>query len=513
LVVFKALKSKHFVLAAVCAMALLANLLAVAFAGLFNQNMIAVPLAASFQPPYSFNFVPINSSVGPHIPGGGEFGSDETSGAYRGGVGEDQFLIAESNYTSRTPLPSWTDDKMFYLPIFSEGLVDNEPNATQFEAVTGAFGATLDCEQMSLGRNIEVNVTGGSASVRASVSSDSGDVLCVNRLYSQVLDCEQPRSALELVVELARQGNSTGPETDVCTGSVILGWIRGPQGLCPVGKNVTLTEKDTLFVLCRPKMLAGTAKIRVDTDGRLVQPADHVKLDDNMTVGSSSLFSTHPINLIGQSTQYVFGSYGNLASWHNESIASDNINYFIRRESNSTRLVDPNLPVPTLEEVLVPLKKVYSKLFSIWLGRNKKNLFIPVTNEGAPRLTGLQLEPQNRLFMSTTMFIISEAILCTYVIVAIWVYARRPGQYLARLPTSIAAQIALFAASTAVQDMQNTSHLDRKGRAAHLERIDARYGYGSFVGSDGRIHVGIEKTPFARPRARKTGLERKLASF
>jgi hypothetical protein len=109
------------------------------------------------------------------------------------------------------------------------------------------------------------------------------------------------------------------------------------------------------------------------------------------------------------------------------------------------------------------------------------------------------------------MFIISEAILCTYVVVAIWVYARRPGQYLARMPTSIASVIALFAASMAVHDMRGTSYLDKKGRAQHLERVDSRYGFGSFVGSDGRVHVGIEKVPLVvKPRAKSTWLEQKM---
>lgn len=42
LVFFKALRAHHFVLAIVCSMALLANVLSVTFAGLLNHNVIAV---------------------------------------------------------------------------------------------------------------------------------------------------------------------------------------------------------------------------------------------------------------------------------------------------------------------------------------------------------------------------------------------------------------------------------------------------------------------------------------
>jgi hypothetical protein len=61
--------------------------------------------------------------------------------------------------------------------------------------------------------------------------------------------------------------------------------------------------------------------------------------------------------------------------------------------------------------------------------------------------------------------------------------------------------------------MRDTSHLDKKGRAKHLKEVDARYGYGSFVGADGRVHIGIEKTPFVRVRSKSTWFEKHLPLF
>jgi hypothetical protein len=212
--------------------------------------------------------------------------------------------------------------------------------------------------------------------------------------------------------------------------------------------------------------------------------------------------------LIGQSNLYMFKYDTN--GWHNDSFADDFVNYFVRRDSNSTRLVDPSQPAPTLQDVAKPLNNAYSRLFAIWLGTNKDLLFVKA-DTSTPSIAAWTIKPEQRIFVSNTMFIISEVILCTYAMVAVFVYMCRPGQYLARLPTSIAAMIALFAASSAVQDLQGTSHLDKKGRARHLEALDSRYGYGSFVGGgDGRVHIGIEKTPFVRLRARTTWLEKKV---
>jgi hypothetical protein len=514
LVFFQALKSKHLVLAAVCAMALLANVLAVAFSGLFNQQRIDVSYTTSMQPPYQFKLVPINGSIGPID--GFTFGSGQASGAYHGGDGQDQFLIAESNFTRNTSLPSWTDDTMFYMPIFPEIDRKDLSNGTTFEARTKALGASLDCKPLQLNSDFKVEITANlQASLNISIPSGSGKVRCTNRASLSIgkgptmrdRTCSTSPSSLELVITLDPRKNATQQETDVCTGSVILGWMRGAEGLCGASQNVSMSKRETLFVQCMPKVITGSAIVRVDASGRLQQPAKDVSWDQK--ANGESLFSTDPINLIGQSNRYLFR---NRASLHNDTYATDFFNHFVRRTINSSQLIDPNTPLPTFEEVVGPINKAYSKLFAIWLGNYKRNLFLPITIQSAEQIEGVSLQSEQRLFLSKTMFVISEAILCTYMVVAIWVYARRPGQYLARLPTSIASVIALFAASTAVLDMQGTAHLDGKGRAQHLKKLNSRYGFGSFIGGgDGRVHIGIEKTPLVvKPRAKATWLEQKM---
>jgi len=231
---------------------------------------------------------------------------------------------------------------------------------------------------------------------------------------------------------------------------------------------------------------------------------DSTNSDDSL----KDLFTNDPVNLIGQSHRYIFKS--STSAWHNDTFSTDFFNYFVRRVSNSSRLLDPHKDIPTFDDVARPLSKAYSYLFAVWLGINKEHLFVSREQDSTAPIEGWRLQQEQRLFLSTPMFIISEVILCIYVIVGIAVYMRRPGQYLPRLPTSIAAVIALFAASSAVLDMRGTSHLDGRGRARHLEKLDSRYGYGSYVGGDGRVHIGIEKTPFVRARTRTTWLEKKL---
>jgi hypothetical protein len=180
LVVFQALKSKHFVLAAVCAMALLANLLAVAFSGLFNQASINLQHVTAFQRPYDVSFLPVNGSVGPEVAYNPAYTPMRISGAYQGGDGMDQFLIAESNWTRNTSLPAWTDNTMFYIPTFDEAANDTHQSAAFFASETDAIGATLDCEQISLDNKFEARLKNGVASMNISISNGPGSVQCSN---------------------------------------------------------------------------------------------------------------------------------------------------------------------------------------------------------------------------------------------------------------------------------------------------------------------------------------------
>jgi hypothetical protein len=523
LVVFKALRAKHFVLAAVCAMALFANLLAVAFSGLFFQASINIQYATTLHPPYDFRIVALNGSIGPDR--GDTGGSIEGGGAYQGGAGEDQFLVAESNFSTNTPLPSWTDNSMFYLPAFTEQ-ASEVANSSYFEVTTPSLGAELECTELTIGQNFQVQMSntssGSSVMLNLTVPHQSGTVKCgaVASILAGTYEegplgpkqgCYDGANANEIVTQLEPRLNATREEKEACLGTVLLAWMRRSESTCPIGKKLTLDPKRSLFIQCQPHMVMSSAKIHVNAAGLLQKPAEEIGIRSRVTNSSSgNPFSNDVINIIGQSNLYFFQSTAGVA--HDDTFANDYMNYFLRRSTNSSRFVDPNTPVPTFDEVKEPLNKVYSKLFAIWFGVNKRNLLVPTSPESALQVDGYRVQVERRIFVSRTMFIISEAILCTYVIVAIWVYARRPGQYLARMPTSIAAVIALFAASTAVQDLRDASHLNGKGRAQHLERLGSRYGFGSFIGGDdGRVHIGIEKVPLVvKPRARSTWLEQKM---
>lgn len=80
-------------------MSLLANILAIAFSGVFEELPILVPRTVDLLPPYEPKFVPINGTVGPGLP---MMVNVTGSGAFTGALGINQFMVAKSNYTANT---------------------------------------------------------------------------------------------------------------------------------------------------------------------------------------------------------------------------------------------------------------------------------------------------------------------------------------------------------------------------------------------------------------------------
>jgi hypothetical protein len=502
LVMFKALRSAHFKLAAVCLMALLANVLAVAFSGMLEELTVLVPLPVSFVPPYETRFVSINGTVGPNMPGQ-QVLTVKPSGAFTGGLGTNQFLVAQSNYTAGTPLPAWTDSQFMYIP-FADDEQLTAKSASSLRARTMAIGANLECQQIRA-RDWKASwlsdVAGDS---RSNVTVTMDDITCRKTDILTLLGptnpgetypiCQNGSVALEFAVQLEARQNASLAERTFCNTLVVLGYVRDTN-ICSRTKTTIFDEKSATFIGCRAGIVGGEANVIVDNDGR-VQNVSQVDVTSNVSYTFlDEHFSNNASNLLQQGNAYLLASFVD-PKWHNQSDATDFMNYFMVKQGNSSRLLDPNLPLPSLDEVTKDLYPVYSKLFAIWMGINKDKLLVRRNKGSTFVIQGWADEHQTRIFLSMPLFIIAEAILGIYIIVAICIYLWRPGRFLPRMPTSIAAIIALFAASQAVRDMHGTSLLTKKERWTLLEGLGGTYGYGTFIGVDGKLHEGIEKEPF-----------------
>jgi hypothetical protein len=279
LVIFKALRSSHFKLAAVCVMALLANILAVAFSGLFQELPTLVPHTLDMIPPYESNFVAINGSVGPSLIT--EHGVP-LSGAFTGGLGMNQFMVAESNYTSGTPLPPWTDDQFFYIPFVDTHDIGK---AEEIEAQTMAFGAAIECNKVDTADYRAYLIRDKYSDMRGYVDVTVYDAASDTRVtcgnyFSQIRSgpmnirngatvCQTGKLAMELVLRLGPVSNATAAERRICEQHVGLGYVRGDEKMCNKVGTTTLDDQSAVLVTCKSKVVAGEAHVRVDRDGRV----------------------------------------------------------------------------------------------------------------------------------------------------------------------------------------------------------------------------------------------------
>jgi hypothetical protein len=522
LVAFRALRAQHFLLAVVCAMALLSNLLATSFAGLFFRDDVDIAHPTSFRPTVQPQFVSIDGSVGPKDDGlWPGFVDGHYSGAFQGGAGTDQFLVLESNYTRNTTLIPWLSKTAAYLPFKS---IARDGQGHGFQAQTLYMAAKPNCRPLvfrddyklalwvtgKIGDEFEVSVVKGSeppTTCYAPVLQDLGEFKTYLGYESRrSAQCRSGRVAAELLINLHAGPNATQSERETCMTSAIMGWMRTIQASCDLStresENKTFvnwqeaSEDNTFLMLCQPRLEVGTAQIRIDANGSLLDEPVDVTPDPDQSNNSLMKYSTNGVeNIIGQSNLFLFRTL--YPSWHNDSFASENIHYFVNRERGDLRLTDPNTPIPNYTDVKEAVDNAFVRLFATWVAVNQDLLFLPATN-ATPWIEGFTMVQEERLFFNFPMFIVSECILGIYIIVSMLVYIRRPGRYLPRMPVSIAAVIALFASSAAVKAFRNTSGMTNKERKKYLEDLDCTYGYGSYIGSDGAVHVGIEKTPYVQ---------------
>lgn len=492
-VLFKALKARHIVLSAVCAMALLANVLAVALGGMFNEEILLVTHTQNSTQLY-----------------GGRFreGLENTTL-----LGPNPFYAAMANFTSETPMPAWTDDTAFYLPVsLPQGL--NESDYFEVQNVP-SFGIAMECKPLNNNRGYSWDFTSESyedtmfplANLTVTIPrEDHGSVACaleglVIGSSDWPISCSQQISALEVIQPMASKAANIPPGQDPCRHLITSIWARKPATSICANETIRVTDADAMGMVCKPSVFSQLVNVTV-TGGGVVHD---VRRSDSYNAGPdpSGEVIREAIRAlsqkIGAQDVVSFDDWG--GSWHSDTFPSGWITYAMDMMDSDSPFLDSNAPVPDFEETAKLFTKAYQKMFAIWLGLNHATLLMPAgANE--PMFEGSLTQPEVRITVSRAMLILSSTILSCYIIVAMIVYARRPGKYLPRMPITMASDIAMFAASTAVKEMDvDTDHtgLYEQYRSAWHASGRARYGYGTFIGTDGKPHIGVERAPFVAP--------------
>lgn len=138
----------------------------------------------------------------------------------------------------------------------------------QFEGETVTLGAKLDCEVIDLEdiRFTDFKPHESGSVLNKTLDIGSSQAICASNQDAIVvigpgsLDnvCQNGTSALELVLTMdAANANATQEDKDACMRTIILGWIRNPEGSCKSAVLTAETAKESLFIQCQPRLLRG----------------------------------------------------------------------------------------------------------------------------------------------------------------------------------------------------------------------------------------------------------------
>lgn len=448
-VMWKALKSGHLILFAVCLMALLSNLLAVGLGSLFNEGLSMANYTETILPIHDTKFD--NNLV-----------ANWSATISQRGEYLDHMYVALANFSSGTALPPWISQE-YYFQQYDLSNVSKEHKEDTYTLSTRGYGVDLNC-------------TGIPSPERGySISDYPQTFVNVTRCYSNLdfllrtvqfmaLGRAPGPSAVEFAQRFAVD-SGTPPE---CFQGFSLGWIRTPNG-----SDINATFHAN-FAACRPSLQTATFNVTLKQDGRVLS---YERTSDFETSTAAELIFN----------RLMWSSRVPSLLYHNDTLSRDWFNHFMMMLLDSRDLLDPQKPLVDLEILIPALQNVFRRTFAILLGLNAKVLFESPTADGTTTI--LRHTAETRIFMDDTSFIISMTILAMNILVAIVFYVRGVAFVLPRMPTTLGSLIAYVAPSR----MASPTHSHTPGQAART------FSFGRYIGKDGEVHIGVEMDPHVVP--------------
>ncbi|CZR69554.1 uncharacterized protein PAC_19454 [Phialocephala subalpina] len=498
--IWRAIKAGHFVLASVCLIALSTNILAVTLSTLVNERVAQVTFQTQAQQVYlpTFNDTRISNY------GGGPSGANS-----------DHFYLKLANLTHNTSLPAWLDSDYYYMPFSLETPPEVSDSVAPtivegFKVSTTGFGSSVNCTNLTPGTGpdtylFNISADGSTAFLSTTHQLPNGTaVTCVPLAVTDSLNETIGFAATFPTGNLARevmQGMFPAGGLDdggFCASLLVAGWTRaGPTpGSTPFtgAKNSThpITLTSSSFVACTAKLQTAQFEVYVDPSGHILS----TNQTTNATTDTSRYFIGNgtELNLITEAVSLIAPFNVGLFEWHNGTFTTDWMNSLLAIMQNSDAYVNPSFPAPNGTAVAPMIEKLYTQLFGLLLSLDAAHVF-PVDTTASP-FPAKAIGTVPRLFLNETMFQVSVAILILHFVCAVIFYVFRPKKFLPRMPISIAAILSFVTASRALEDFKE---LDRGLRMGGEGGEEMRYGYGRYVGTDGKTHVGIEQARFVVP--------------
>ncbi|KAH6895921.1 hypothetical protein B0T10DRAFT_558091 [Thelonectria olida] len=461
LVFLRAIKSRHFVLALLCAVTLLANVLAVTFGALFNEKSMMASYDQSFQPLYQSRVNLTQES----------WSSESMSLSLKG-----HLYITMANMSSGTPLPAWLSPEWYFEPHTIVG-VDGMNTSDTFTFSTRGYGADANCS--ALGPLTISNTFENDEETNANTTCHDLLSRAKGMMAAGFGKVERPdwwradvkgRAAMNMAF-----ANGVGEYEGTCYREVMVAWGRKPEG------SYKTANPTASFALCRPSFRTAMFNVTVDRSGHILKYQQTGKNESDL--GYSQSFNGTSWVMYNMMAQRNTIGHLDGYRWTTDTYTRDWMSYLMMLTRGSRDFLDPDRSVPDPKEMLSTIDTVYGRLFAAFLSTNP--MLLTAAGDDAPTVWGSRLAPETRIFMDRTAFIISMAVLAIDIAVTVIVFAQRSYFVLPRMPSSIGSIMAYVAPSRAVK------HGDR---ASWWE--DKTFSFGRYEGHDGETHVGIEVDPY-----------------
>ena len=504
----RALGGRHYMLSLASIVVLASNGLAVALGGLFDNGLRPVSVAAAFELPLSpsIDTQKQTKRIG-KIPEGmvntnviGTFAKDA----------EEHWLIANTNVSSNTSLPSWTAKEFYFLPFEWNPIAGNASDL--MSANTWGFGANLTCKLLAgdvYGQQSWVNLSSnadysGNLALALNVTipmANGTEVRCNNSVVLlEPLSLETGPFAGEYTFGLKATDREDQEANDFCNSFLVMGWNRGSVTVGVQSgdfQNYTIDAStyENTTILCTQQIFSAEFNVVVDNKG-LVQKSKRLT---PFSYDNSSLFnySTTITSFKAQlSTIIRTGPYtGFDAGVMHSAPFTRNLLHYLVDLMTGRKLCDPSTPPPSFEVAQQGFQTFYSWFVPIVISQNSGRIFRSTTKDGGskPQVSGQRISIRNRVSMDPVMFYISVVLLGFSALASVVIFTARPKRFLPWLPDSLAAEIGLFYASQALEDTAGTAHMSSAMREKRLAALGMEYGYGKFMGTDGKAHLGVER--------------------
>jgi hypothetical protein len=497
-----AFRAGHYLVGILSILAALSNVLTVTMAGLFVQYTTSLSTGVN-----------VTRTKEPFLD------TMKPSDTVLDGLADSVYTVA-ANQSGLTKLPTWTTAEYAYIPaeLGNQSTSLHNPEV-EYESV--GYGADLDCVNLLTiqpDQSARFEIVNNNSALYFSFCygyPKDGHIPCneevptywgMSLLLSQVPDEGIVAHEFQTTVSRPNSPVDTHPSwnSQVNEQQIVFAWLRGQweMGRSPMKRTANSTSfrgrnlaYNATVIACRPRLRTQKSIIRVDSSGTIVSAKLLGGPDYNV---GSSLNLTNSLRTTIMATAYK--STDRTIAWHKGIIAQDWPNYLYKTVLASTDMIDPKKPVPSVDFASGIVSETFSRLFAVQLSLDRQYLReTDIKSQDASQSGSLHYIVR-RFRLSRPMYIITQTLLTFDFIVLLICRLTFQKPFLPREPFTIASQIAYAASSHVIDDIAAAVSESGYNRGFRLRNqlLEYRFGYGRYIGKDGRTHIGIERAPFVQ---------------